>query len=51
MEKAKTLTKKPATSIETTDRKMETALDLWKANPDACKQDVVLRHILAKVTE
>ncbi len=38
-------------SLEASDRKMDAVLALWKNAPERCKNDPVLRHILAKVTE
>ena len=49
--KAGPLLKKPATSLDASDRKMEASLLIWKATPESCRSDVVLAHIMSKVTE
>jgi chloride channel protein, CIC family len=51
IEKAKPLLKKPSVSLDVSDRKMQTALLIWKAAPATCKTDAVLTHTLAKVAE
>jgi hypothetical protein len=51
IDKARSLAKKPAVSIDATDQKMTTVLGIWKSLPDGCRQDVVLSHILAKLIE
>jgi chloride channel protein, CIC family len=51
VEKARPLLKRPAVSLELSDRKMESALRIWKSAAASCKKDPVLTHILSKVRE
>jgi len=51
IEKAKPLAKKHAASLEVTDQKMDAAINLWRAAPDACKSDSVLNHIMSTLIE
>jgi hypothetical protein len=51
IEKAKPLLKMRSVSLEVSDRKMQTALSIWKAAPASCKTDAVLTHILSKLAE
>lgn len=51
IEKAKSLLKRRAFSIEASDRKMEAALRIWRNADASCKTDAVLTHVLAKIGE
>ena len=51
IEKAQRLLKKRSASLEVSDQKMQTALNIWKAAPASCKTDAVLTHILPKIVE
>jgi chloride channel protein, CIC family len=51
IEKAKPLLKKRAVSLEVSDRKMDTALSIWKGAAASCKTDAVLSHVLARLVE
>ena len=51
IEKAQRLLKKRSASLEVSDQKMQTALNIWKAAPASCKTDAVLAHILPKIVE
>lgn len=51
IEEAKPLLKERAVSLEVSDQKMETALNIWKSAATSCKTEAVLTHILAKLGE
>ena len=51
LEAAKPLLKRPALTLEASDRKMEAVLAIWKTAGEKCKADPVAVHILAKLGE
>jgi chloride channel protein, CIC family len=51
IERARSLLKKRAISLEVSDQKMQAAISTWKSAAEACKKDAVLTHILSKLRE
>jgi tetratricopeptide (TPR) repeat protein len=51
VDKAKTLLKQRAVSLDALDQRMAAALSLWKQAEDSCKTDAVLGHIMVKLGE
>jgi CIC family chloride channel protein len=49
IESARPLLKRPATTLEASDLKMEKALRIWRSSAQPCRTDAVLAHILAKL--
>ena len=43
--------KKRATSLETSDQKMDAAVSVWKGVGDSCKTDAVLNHIMSSLAQ
>jgi CIC family chloride channel protein len=51
VERVRPLLTQRSFTLESSDRKMEAALAVWRAAPDECKLDVLLAHIMGKLSE